>query len=150
MAKWGNSTSHDTQTGEISTLLGKDTEIRGSIKTQGSIRLDGIVIGEVTATKTVTIGATGSIEGNIQAEDIILAGKVKGTIMAKGKVLLESSAQLEGDLHAARLSISEGASFKGRSTMGTTAPMKQATLTPEDRSVVPINTAKPAEKVAAA
>lgn len=150
MAKWGNSNSHDTQTGEISTLLGKDTEVRGSIKTQGSIRLDGVVIGEVTASKTVTVGSTGSIEGNIQAEDIILAGKVKGTITAKGKVILESSAHLEGDLHAARLSINEGASFKGRSTMGAVVPMKTPGLGTEDKTVVPANSVKSSDKVAAA
>jgi cytoskeletal protein CcmA (bactofilin family) len=148
MKNWGNSSSREVNAGELSTLLGKETEIRGNIKSQGSIRIDGIVMGELISTKTVTIGATGSVEGNIQAEDIIVAGKVKGSLNARGRIALESSAQLEGDINASRLTIAEGAVFRGRSSMGTTAPVRAAVLSAEDK--IPLNVPKQVEKVAAA
>jgi cytoskeletal protein CcmA (bactofilin family) len=118
MSKWGQKESSDFSLGEISTLLGKDAEVRGSIKTHGSMRIDGSVIGELTSTKTVTVGATGNVDGDISAENIIVAGRVKGSLTAKGRIALESTARLEGDVHATRLSITEGANFRGRSNMG--------------------------------
>jgi cytoskeletal protein CcmA (bactofilin family) len=104
--------------GEISTLLGNDAEIKGSITTKGSLRIDGNVIGEISSPETVTIGATGSVEGNIEAEHIVVGGQVKGTLTARGRITLESTARLEGDLIAGRLVIVEGAVFSGRSNMG--------------------------------
>jgi len=118
MPKWGQSSQHDMPAGEISTLVGKDADIQGSIKTKGSIRVDGAIAGELVSSKTVTIGPTGSVEGNVAAEHIIIAGRVKGNLKAGGKIALESSARFEGDLHTVRLSIAEGAAFIGRSTMG--------------------------------
>ncbi len=109
---------HATHAADISTLLSKETEIRGSVKTQGSLRVDGTVYGDVISAKTVTIGSTGIVEGNITGEDIIVAGKVKGALSARGKVSLESSAQIDGDLNTSRLSIAEGAVFRGLSNMG--------------------------------
>jgi cytoskeletal protein CcmA (bactofilin family) len=118
MSKWGNSNSRGDQSADISTLLARDTEIRGSIRTQGPIRVDGSVTGDLTSAKTVTIGANGVVEGNVSGEDIIVAGKVKGTLTARGKIALDSTAQIEGDLHTSRLSIAEGAMFRGQSNMG--------------------------------
>ena len=104
--------------GEISTLLGNDAEIKGSITTKGSLRIDGNVIGEISSPETVTIGATGTVEGNIEAEHVVVGGQVKGTLTARGRITLESTARLEGDLIAGRLVIVEGAVFSGRSNMG--------------------------------
>lgn len=118
MAKWGSS---EIGQSDISTLLSKDTEIRGTIKTQGSIRIDGTVIGDVHSAKTATVGNSGFVEGNVHADEIIVSGKVKGSLIAKGKIALESSAQLDGDINAARLTIAEGAAFRGISNMGAPA-----------------------------
>lgn len=118
MSKWSPSNLRTVHTADISTLLSRDTEIRGSVRTQGSIRIDGTVLGDISSAKTVTIGATGMVEGNITGEDIIVAGKVKGSLTARGKISLEGTAQIEGDLNTTRLSISEGAVFRGLSNMG--------------------------------
>ncbi|HEY3295907.1 MAG TPA: polymer-forming cytoskeletal protein [bacterium] len=131
MSKWvpkNLQNLRDTHPGDISTLFGKETEIRGSVKTQGSLRVDGTVHGDITCAKTITIGSTGVVEGNISGEDVIVAGKVKGSLSARGRVSLESSAQIEGDLNTSRLSIAEGAVFRGLSNMGVTvrAPIRVA------------------------
>lgn len=118
MAKRNEQGLRRNSTGEISTLLGNDAEIRGSIMTKGSTRVDGTVIGEISSPETVTVGATGTVEGNIEAENIVVGGQVKGTLTARGRITLESTARLEGDLIAGRLVIIEGAVFCGRSNMG--------------------------------
>jgi cytoskeletal protein CcmA (bactofilin family) len=145
MSKWNPSNLRGDHTADISTLLSKDTEIRGTVKTQGSIRIDGTVIGDLISVKTVTIGATGTVEGNISGEDIIVAGKVKGSLSARGRISLEGSAQIEGDLNTTRLSIAEGAVFRGLSNMGISVkPGVRLELKPE-------NTVKPqVDRVAAA
>jgi len=120
MSKWVPKNLHVSQPGDVSTLLSKETEIHGSVKTQGSIRVDGTVFGDIVAVKSVTVGSTGIVEGNISGEDIIIAGKVKGSVNARGRISLESSAQIEGDLSTGRLSIVEGAVFRGLSNMGVT------------------------------
>ena len=139
MSKRNENGSKRNSTGEISTLLGNDAEIRGSITTKGSIRIDGAVSGEISSPETVTIGATGSVEGNIEAENIVVGGRVKGTLTARGRITLESTGRLEGDLMAGRLVIVEGAAFCGRSNMGeksgnfSTSSLMASVLEPEEQ-----------------
>ena len=121
MSKWGNKDAAEVPIGEISTLLGKDAEVKGAIKTQGSMRIDGTVEGELASAKTITIGSTGVVQGDITAENIIISGKVTGTLTARSRIILESTARLEGDINASRLAIAEGASFRGRSNTGENA-----------------------------
>ncbi len=147
MSKWGSQNLRAMNSADVSTLLSKDAEIKGSMKTQGSVRVDGTVIGDVVSAQTVTIGTTGTVEGNISAEDIIVAGRVKGSLMARGKILLESSAQFEGDLSATKLAVAEGAVFRGLSNMSSVksslpGPRAEGAKTPE--------TKREAERVAAA
>jgi cytoskeletal protein CcmA (bactofilin family) len=118
MAKRNGNELRRNPTGEISTLLGNDAEIRGTVTTKGSIRVDGAVIGEISSPETVTVGSTGSVEGNIEAEHIVVAGRVKGTLTARGRITLENTGRLDGDLLAAKLVIVEGAVFSGRCNMG--------------------------------
>jgi cytoskeletal protein CcmA (bactofilin family) len=128
MAKWGKLTA-DTAAGDMSTLLGKDAEVVGTVRTQGSVRIDGKVTGDLHSVKMITVGATGVIDGDLHAESIIVAGRVKGSLHAKGKIQLESTADVDGDLSASRLSIQEGAKFRGRSSMDEPrVPMSRPTI----------------------
>ena len=144
MAKWTRLTSSDSFSGDMSTLLAKDAEITGTLKTQGSLRIDGRVVGDLICSKMVTIGTTGVVEGNIQAESIIVAGRVKGSLVAKQKIHLETTAELEGDLSAGKLSIQEGAKVRGHAaTDEKGAPMSRPTITlppdVDDVNMVPRN-----------
>ncbi|MBU1936737.1 polymer-forming cytoskeletal protein [bacterium] len=130
--------------GEITTLVGNDAELRGSITTKGSIRIDGSVIGEISSPDTVTVGGTGSVEGNISAENIVIGGHIKGTLTARSRVTLESTARLEGDLITARLVIIEGAIFCGKSNMGDNKKSPQPTSTFANKILEPEAAAKKA------
>jgi cytoskeletal protein CcmA (bactofilin family) len=136
MSKWSPAKLRVVSAADISTLLSRDTEIRGAIRTQGSIRVDGTVCGDLVSAKTVTIGATGLVEGDVTGEDVIVAGKVKGSLTARGKISLEGTAQIEGDLNTSRLSIAEGAVFRGLSNMGVAVRAGRSENPAEDASAL--------------
>jgi cytoskeletal protein CcmA (bactofilin family) len=99
-------------------LIGAGSVFEGKLKTPGSIRIDGKVIGEITATQNISIGGTGDIEGNLSARNITVGGKVSGAIAAQEKLVLEARAVVKGDLRSSKLVIDEGAVFDGKCAMG--------------------------------
>jgi cytoskeletal protein CcmA (bactofilin family) len=103
-------------------LVGPGTTIEGKVKTDGSMRIDGKIIGEVTAKANVTVGLTGTIEGTISAANVALAGKVQGTLVATEKLVLESKSVMRGDIRASKLVVDEGAVFDGQCAMSSPAP----------------------------
>lgn len=98
-------------------LIGVGTIVEGKVKTPGNIRVDGRIVGELTASQNVAVGASGSIEGTVQAKGVTIAGKVKGIIVAQEKLVFESKASVQGDIRAAKLVIDEGAIFDGKCMM---------------------------------
>jgi cytoskeletal protein CcmA (bactofilin family) len=102
--------------GELS-LIGSGTTVEGKVTTEGSIRIDGKVIGDVIAKTNAAIGAGGMLEGNLRARNISLSGSVKGTVTAQEKLILENRSVLQGDIRATRLVVDEGASFNGQCSM---------------------------------
>lgn len=102
--------------GELS-LVGTQTTIEGVIKTEGSIRIDGKLVGDVLAKANAAVGLTGVVEGNMTARNISLAGKVNGTVTAHEKLILEGKSVMRGDIRAARLVVDEGAMFDGKCAM---------------------------------
>lgn len=99
-------------------FIGKGTVIDGNIKTDNSIRVDGAIKGKLISKNTVTVGETGRIQGDIEALNAIIAGKVIGKVVVAEKLVLESTASLVGELKAKKLIIDEGSVFEGTSDMG--------------------------------
>lgn len=115
-------------------LIAAGTVFEGKIKSPGSIRVDGKIVGEITATQNVAIGHSGEVEGNISAKNITVGGKIKGAIMAQEKLVLETKALVRGDIRAAKLVIDEGALFDGKCSMAEAKPMPNLVeLKPEAR-----------------
>lgn len=104
--------------GELS-LVGSNTVIEGKITTEGSIRIDGKLVGDLVAKANAAIGLSGVIEGTVLASNISLAGKVTGSLTANEKLVLESKASVKGDIRASRLVVDEGAVFDGHCAMTT-------------------------------
>ncbi len=102
--------------GEVS-ILSADVLLEGKLKSNGSLRIDGKIIGDVEVKGGLTIGETAEIKGNIKGSNISVSGKVEGKVTADEKVVLESSSKLTGDIFAKRLVVTEGAVFDGKSTM---------------------------------
>jgi cytoskeletal protein CcmA (bactofilin family) len=98
-------------------LLGAGTSVEGKIRTQGSIRIDGKMVGEVHAAENVAVGLTGEIEGMINGRIVTIGGKIRGNVTAVDKLVLEGKAVVRGDVKAARLVVDEGALFDGKVSM---------------------------------
>jgi cytoskeletal protein CcmA (bactofilin family) len=98
-------------------LIGAGTTLEGKIRTQGSIRIDGKMGGEVSAAENIAIGITGDFEGTINGRNVTVGGKIKGNVTAVEKLVLEGKAVVRGDIKAARLVVDEGAMFDGKVTM---------------------------------
>ena len=96
-------------------ILSSDVEIKGSIKFQKELLIDGKVEGEINSEGVLTIGENADIRGEIKTKAIIVFGKVQGNITVSERCELKSKCTLQGDLKAARLVIEEGATFIGKS-----------------------------------
>ena len=96
-------------------ILSSDVEIKGSIKFQKELLIDGKVEGEINSDGVLTIGENADIRGEIKTKSITVFGKVQGNITVAERCELKSKCTLQGDLKAARLVIEEGATFIGKS-----------------------------------
>ncbi len=104
--------------GRMETIVGAESHFQGTIRSKGSIRIDGRVEGGVSA-DSVYVGEGGEIQGDITAKTIIVGGKVTGNIIASSTLELQLKCQVYGDLRTAQLIISEGAVFEGNCVMTT-------------------------------
>jgi cytoskeletal protein CcmA (bactofilin family) len=96
-------------------ILSNDVEIKGSIKFQNDLTIDGKIEGEIISTGTLTVGENAEVRGEIKTKSVTVLGKVHGNITVDERCELKTRAQLIGDLKAARLMIEEGATFVGKS-----------------------------------
>ena len=108
--------------------LSADVEIKGSIKFQNELVIDGKVEGEIMSAGVLTVGENAEIRGEIKTKSATVYGKVHGNITVDERCELRSHAVLHGDLKAARLVIEEGATFVGKSEV---TPNKVTAMKPE-------------------
>src|SRR6266567_690495 len=107
-------------------ILSSDVEIKGSIKFQKELLIDGKVEGEINSDGVLTIGENADIRGEIKTKSITVYGKVHGNITVAERCELKSKCTLQGDLKAARLIIEEGATFIGKSEVSSGMSVKAA------------------------
>ncbi len=112
-------------------VLSSDVEIKGSIKFQKELLIDGKVEGEINSEGVLTIGENADIRGEIKTKSITVFGKVQGNITVSERCELKSKCTLQGDLKAARLIIEEGATFIGKSEVSSGMSVKASGSRPE-------------------
>jgi cytoskeletal protein CcmA (bactofilin family) len=102
-----------TPAGEQATI-GKSLIVKGELSGSESLYIDGKVEGAINLPgNRVTIGRNGQVAANILAREIVVLGKVRGNCQASDRVDIRSEGSLTGDVIAARISIEDGAFFKG-------------------------------------
>jgi cytoskeletal protein CcmA (bactofilin family) len=100
-------------TGEQATI-GKSLIVKGELTGSESLYIDGKVEGAINLPgNRVTVGRNGQVAANIVAREIVVLGKVRGNCQASDRVDIRSEGSLTGDVIAARISIEDGAFFKG-------------------------------------
>ena len=94
--------------------IGKSLVIKGEVTGSESLYIDGRVEGSINlAGNRVTVGRNGVVAANINAREIVVLGKVRGNLVASDRVDIRSEGSLTGDVVAQRISIEDGAFFKG-------------------------------------
>jgi cytoskeletal protein CcmA (bactofilin family) len=95
--------------------IGKTIVIRGEVKGQEDLVVDGRVEGTVSlAENRLTIGPNASVAADLTAKDVLVLGHVQGNVIASGRVELRAGCNLEGDIRALRLAVEDNAVFRGK------------------------------------
>lgn len=105
------------KTGELSTILGKNSVFEGKVVVEHSLRVDGKFKGDIQTSDTIIVGKDGRVEGNIKAKILILGGYMQGSADIKEKIVLENKAEYHGEMKTNKLVIDEGAIFDGKCSM---------------------------------
>ena len=92
-------------------LLGREIKVVGKITSKGALLLDGVLEGEITASKLV-IEKSAKVVGSVTSEDLVIKGRIIGPVFGK-KVRFGSSARVEGDTFHETIAIEDGAYYEG-------------------------------------
>ncbi|MCL2874621.1 MAG: polymer-forming cytoskeletal protein [Defluviitaleaceae bacterium] len=104
--------------GDVSTFVGEGIELSsGNIKGCGSVRVDGIMSGNVDIDGDLFIGDAGHLKGNASANYAYITGRLDGSVFVTGLLHLTSSANVQGDIGCTTILIEEGAVFGGNCRM---------------------------------
>src|SRR6476659_1889943 len=90
-------------------IIAAGTTVKGDITSNGDIRIDGTLQGNINSTAKVVIGANGLVEGDITGQQADIMGRVKGTIKVKELLQLKGGSLVNGNLHASKLQIEPSA-----------------------------------------
>lgn len=99
-------------------IIGNGTDINGNIKSNGDLRIDGFIKGNIHATGKVVVGSTGRVEGEIICQNADISGDVKAHIKVTELLSLKANAVVSGDILTNKLAIEPGAVFTGACKMG--------------------------------
>jgi cytoskeletal protein CcmA (bactofilin family) len=134
------STSVSVTTPQEQATLGKSLVIKGEVTGSESLYIDGRVEGSINLPgNRVTVGRNGVVSANISAREIVILGKVRGNMAASDRFDIRSEGSLSGDITAQRVSIEEGAYFKG----GIDIRKPGQKVNGETKDEAPVEAAKP-------
>lgn len=102
-------------TARSSARLGSSLQIKGQITGTEDLQIDGIVDGPISLQgHELTVGPTAQLNSEIHAGEVVVYGKTIGNVYARGRVDIKQDGSITGDIACARISIEDGAHFKGR------------------------------------
>lgn len=121
-------------------MIGKGTNIKGDIRSDGDFRIDGTLNGTINSNGKIVVGQTGIIKGEINCQNADFSGAVEAIIRVKELLTLKSTSRVNGEVYTGKLAIEPGAKFTGSCNMedGT----KPVMMRPEPKN----ETAKEKEK----
>ena len=98
-------------------LLSKKVNIVGEIEGNEDLHVEGRFKGSIKISGNIFVGQTGVVEADIEADNIVIQGKIHGNVLARKQLEIQSLGELIGDCSAQSINIKEGAVFEGRSKM---------------------------------
>ncbi len=99
------------------TIVSSGMRIEGELKSNGHIKIDGVVSGKVHTSQDLLIGPNAQIDADLIAANAVIGGTVKGNITVKGSLLLLETAKVIGNISCGGLGIREGSYFSGACRM---------------------------------
>jgi cytoskeletal protein CcmA (bactofilin family) len=106
--------------GKPETVIGTNTRFVGTLTSDGNIRIDGSVEGDVEVLGNLIVGESGRVIATIKAQNVHVSGAVKGEITAVEQLEISPTGKVWGDIITAALHIEPGGLFRGQSSMTTT------------------------------
>src|SRR6266498_1415445 len=110
--------SNEKTTGNGTTLISAGTTLKGDISSNSDLRIDGTIIGNVTSSSKIVIGASGNVEGDLTGNQADIVGKVSGNIQTKDLLQLRGDCIVNGNVSAGKLQVEPTATFNGQCHMG--------------------------------
>jgi cytoskeletal protein CcmA (bactofilin family) len=98
-------------------IIASDMAVIGDLETEGVVRIEGRVRGNVKVGSQILVAEGAIIEGDLHTQEAVIAGTVTGAIHASDRVELQAMAVVAGDIHTARIAIVEGAKVAGEVKM---------------------------------
>jgi cytoskeletal protein CcmA (bactofilin family) len=126
--------SNMNTTNPVKNVLTSDVEIKGNLKFTGELAFEGKLDGEIQTEGILSLGDSAVVNGNINAQSVMVRGKVTGNINAKEKIEIKAKAEVFGDIRATKLIIEEGVTFVGKTEVN---PNKVAPAAPVPRPAEP-------------
>ena len=115
--------------GNMDGHLGEGIEVKGTLRFEGSVRIDGKFSGKIVSPATLILGPNATVEGEIQVGEVAVHGTLLGQVVASERITIHGSGRVEADLKTRRLVIEQGAFFQGRCDMekeAAPAPTKES------------------------
>ena len=109
--------NNQTESGDIIAFVGEEVTFKGTIRYQGTVRVDGRLEGEIYTDGNLIIGQKAIITAKIEAGMVTCQGRITGEVLAKNRVKLLSPAVFDGSITTPLLSMDEGVMFNGSCNM---------------------------------
>ncbi len=109
-----------TMNGRPETVIGASTRFQGTLTSDGNVRIDGSVEGDIEVLGNLIVGENGRVIATIKAQNVHVSGAVKGEITAVEQLEISPTGKVWGDISTAALHIEPGGLFRGQSAMTAT------------------------------
>ncbi len=107
----------ETSGSNSASIISAGTTLKGDISSNADLRIDGTLIGNISSTAKVIIGANGVVQGDLQGQHADILGKVTGTVNVKELLQLKGSSVINGNIKAGKLQVEPTATFNGECHM---------------------------------
>ena len=120
-------------------IIASGMTIIGDIESAGTIKIDGRVDGSVTGARQVLLGRGGVINGNVFADEVVIGGSVRGTLVVRERLELQGTAAVIGDIETRSIVVIEGARIDGAVRMTDLAAGQGSSTQMEPLRIAAIN-----------
>lgn len=104
--------------GPVISIIGPGMRVTGDCVAEGTIRIEGEVLGTIHAAKAVVVGKEGVVKGDIATHDAVISGRVDGSVTAASRLEVQATAKVDGNVRTPRMQLEEGAVMNAEVAMG--------------------------------